>query len=126
MRERGYPARDALKTGFGRIRIILGLIQIIKKKAHGPISFSQKAGNSTGRMSGKFEKPKRSLKNRDSSRSSTSGRTKTTTKDNHGGMTGPRTGPQKQDHGFQDLNLPLGTQEGRKTLRTRGWQREQQ
>ena len=35
---------------------------------------------------------------------------KTTTKDNYGGITGPRTGPQKQDHGFQDLNLPLGTQ----------------
>jgi hypothetical protein len=111
VRERGYPTRDALKTGLVRMGRILGLIHTIKKKAHGPISLSSKAGNSTGRKGGRFKKSKTPRKKLDPSRSSTSGRTKTTKKDNYGGMTGPRTGPQKQDHGLQHLNLPLGTQE---------------
>jgi hypothetical protein len=54
--ERGYQARDALKTGLVRIRIILELIQMIKKKVHGPIFFSPKAGSLTSRTSGRFEK----------------------------------------------------------------------
>ena len=85
---------------------------MIKKKVWGPTCFSSRPGSSTGRSSGRFENVELSRKDRDSSRSLTSGRTKTTTKDNYCGMTGPRTGSQKQDHGFQDLNLPLGTQEG--------------
>ena len=105
--ERGYQARDALKTELVRIRIILELIQMIKKKVHGPIFFSLKAGSSMGRTSGRVKKVKFSLEDRESSRSSTSGRTTTTTKNNYSRMTGQSPWAQHQEHRIQDLKILL-------------------